>query len=397
MWAYSAVAFVLAMCGGAGTPVREECLVFDPETEDRGHVHASCIVECPNGDLRVVWYENGNPLPPPYYAENKDKSADVRIGGSRRKPGADAWEPPFVISDTFGVSDNNPCMVVDSRERLWLFHATLIGVPDWTWGSCLVRFMTATRYDHPGRPLWDTSNVLVPQVTGIEETIEAALVQRKTEENWTEDRLNAARDLVKRAIERPLASRLGWMPRAHPLVRNDGAVLVPLANENFGAACMAITEDAGQTWAFSKLVPDLGLEQPTVVQYEDGAMTAFFRNESNRVKRSDSADGGRTWGPVMKTELPHPGSGLDALVLRSGNLILVYNDSEKERDRLAVSLSEDRGATWRWTRHIENKPGERFDYPSVIQAKDGALHVTFSYNTKAIKHVRFTEDWIKSE
>ena len=41
----------------------------------------------------------------------------------------------------------------------------------------------------------------------------------------------------------------------------------------------------------------------------------------------------------------------------------------------------------------------QYHYPSVIQARDGAIHVTYSYFTpqgKAIKHVRFEEAWVKA-
>jgi hypothetical protein len=98
----------------------EEEFIFDPHTESHGHVHASCIVECPNGDLRAVWYENGEKLSSPYYSGNRDKSDDVRIGGARKPRGACAWEKPFVMSDTFGLFSNNPCMTIDAQERLWL-------------------------------------------------------------------------------------------------------------------------------------------------------------------------------------------------------------------------------------------------------------------------------------
>ena len=40
----------------------------------------------------------------------------------------------------------------------------------------------------------------------------------------------------------------------------------------------------------------------------------------------------------------------------------------------------------------------QYHYPSVIQARDGAIHVTYSYFTpegKSIKHVRINEDWVK--
>ena len=62
----------------------EAGFIFDPAVESHGHVHASCIIEAPNGDLRAVWYENGTPLPPPYFSKQRDKSDDVRIGGARK-------------------------------------------------------------------------------------------------------------------------------------------------------------------------------------------------------------------------------------------------------------------------------------------------------------------------
>ena len=101
-------------------------------------------------------------------------------------------------------------------------------------------------------------------------------------------------------------------------------------------------------------------------------------------------------GDVKLTDLPHPGAGIEALRLQSGHLAMVYNDKEQgARDRLAVSISTDGGETWALTRHLENVPEARFDYPSIIQSKDGSLHVTYSDNLKTIKHVRFNEEWVR--
>jgi len=58
-------------------------------------------------------------------------------------------------------------------------------------------------------------------------------------------------------------------------------------------------------------------------------------------------------------------------MLRDGHLVMTYIDRENSRDRLAVSISTDEGETWKWTRHLEDQPGGRFDYPSLLQAKDG--------------------------
>jgi predicted neuraminidase len=376
-------------------PLHQERFIF---TGDRGHVHASSIVETPAGSLLAVWYENGPANPAYYFAGgDEDKSDDVRIAGARLRPGGSAWEPPFVMSDTFGVSDNNPALGIDAQKRLWLVHATLLAVPSRTWGSALLQYKTASDYEGAGAPRWDRERILVPKPDGLDEVIAGGAddVRRRAGRQSPEG-VQRARSLLER-LDDPFARRLGWMPRVHPLPLKDGALLVPLANENFNVAAMAITRDGGDTWTFSRPVPGLGVTQPSVVQLGDGRLIAFFRDatSAHRIQRSDSADG-ITWSPVAPTSLPNPGGGLEAIALASGALAIIYNDKESSpRDRLAVSISADQGQTWQWTRHLENAPGQRFDYPSLVQGRDGSLHATYSYNLKTIKHVTFDESWIK--
>lgn len=372
--------------------------VFDPASGEHGHVHASCIVECPNGDLRVIWYENGTPLPDPYFSKQRDKSDDVRIGGSRRPHGATAWETPFVMADSFGVSDNNPCMVIDKSGRLWLIRATLLAVPQSAWGSALLRYSISSDYDKPGRPVWQKEDVLIPHPEGIEAIVNQSLAKMEEDGRRSPERLEAYRKRIAEMLKNPIYQRLGWMPRAHPFIRSDGTVMIPLSNENFNIAAMAMTNDGGETWKLSKMVPEGGLTQPTLVEFPDGRMSAFFRNSDRRrrIKRSDSNDGGMTWSEVRVTTLSHPGAGIEAVRLQNGHLAMVYNDKEENpRDRMAVSISTDDGATWKWTRHLDDVPGSRFDYPSMIQSQDGSLHVTYSDNLKTVKHVHFNEAWVQ--
>ncbi len=376
----------------------EAGFIFDPAVESHGHVHASCIIETPHGDLRAVWYENGVTLPAPYFSEQRDKSDDVRIGGARKPRHASQWEKPFVMADTFGLSDNNPCLAVDRQNRFWLIYPTLLGVPEWSWASGLVRYKISSNFEGPGVPVWDKQEILVPHVFGLTKVLTEIVDQAVANGQITADQGAARKSRFEgRRKSNPLIERLGWMPRAHPLVRSDGALVLPLSNENFNLPCMAITKDGGETWAFSNPVPETGLTQPTLAELADGTILAFFRNEGRppRIKRSESRDGGMTWGPVTLTDRPHPGAGIEIILLRSGNLALIYNDTEKDRDKLAVSLSKDNGKTWTWTRHIEDTPKQRFDYPSIIQSRDGSIHVTYSYNTKTIKYAHFDEAWIQ--
>jgi hypothetical protein len=121
-----------------------------------------------------------------------------------------------------------------------------------------------------------------------------------------------------------------------------------------------------------------------------------------------------TWSEVTDSEVANPGSGAEIIALRNGNWLLIGNDTERGRHRLAVMLSDDEGRSWKWKRYLErDEPGEEageYHYPSVIQAADGTLHATYSHHLnrgdvpldedgrpmrKSIKYVHFNEAWVK--
>jgi predicted neuraminidase len=116
---------------------------------------------------------------------------------------------------------------------------------------------------------------------------------------------------------------------------------------------------------------------------------------------------------VTDSDLPNPGSGAEVIGLRDGRWALIYNDAEQSRHSLAVAISDDEGRTWKWKRHLELDPagrdGGRFHYPSILQARDGSLHASYSYHlnegtvpkdadgkpqAKSIKHAHFNVEWV---
>ncbi len=199
-------------------------------------------------------------------------------------------------------------------------------------------------------------------------------------------------------------SRMGWFTRTHPLQLPSGRILAPMYSDGFSFGIMAISDDGGYTWNASEPIVGHGCIQPSVVRKNDGTLVAYLRDNGPPPKRamiSYSKDNGMTWTPAQDTDIPNPGSSLEAIRLRNGHWIMVFNDLESGRHSLVAAISDDEGATWKSRRHLDGSPSQpgkvQYHYPSVMQAKDGAIHVTYSYfvpEGKSIKHVRFTEDWI---
>jgi hypothetical protein len=78
---------------------------------------------------------------------------------------------------------------------------------------------------------------------------------------------------------------------------------------------------------------------------------------------------------------------------------MIFNDTEDGRNSLALALSDDEGQTWKWKRHLEQAPAGTggFAYPSLIQARDGLLHTTYTFDNgqgKSIKHSALQPEWI---
>jgi predicted neuraminidase len=164
---------------------------------------------------------------------------------------------------------------------------------------------------------------------------------------------------------------------------------------------MALSDDAGQTWFASRVLAGFGNIQPAVLQRQDGSLVAYMRENGplDRIRVAESRDDGMTWGPVGTMDLPNPGAGLDAVRLANGHWLLIYNDTVTGRHQLAVSLSDDEGRTWQWTRHLEKQPSGSFHYPAIIQGRDGTLHAVYSYfvaGGKSMKHAAFNEAWVKA-
>jgi len=416
--------------------------IFPPVGE---HVHGSTIVELPNRDLLAAWFQGSG----------ERWADDVRIMGSRLKAGTTGWSEPFLLADTPAFPDINPILFMDAKSRLWLMWYTVIanqwetsllkyrisedcaggnGPPRWTWQDVLHvkpgdpaergiqpndRFVKSIE-----RQIKEYESYLQNEVYASQPTQATAAVGMWTA--WGVQLLAKARgeDMLRKGTLRnatgetfdknlgyPYFQRMGWQTKNKAILLDGGRLIVPLYSDGFSFSLMAITDDGGMTWRFSEPLVAAGNIQPSIACRADGTLVAYMRDNGpppQRLHVGTSSDKGMTWSPVRDSQLPNPGSGADIVTLRNGHWVLAYNDTERDRHSLAVSLSTDEGKTWSHTRHLERGAGGEGSpsaaYPSIIQGADGSLHVVYSYHRseggqarKTIKHAYFPESWIKGE
>lgn len=385
-------------------------LIFPSE---HWHNHGSCIVETPRGDLLVCWF----------HGSGERKADDVRIEGARLRRGSRTWSDRFTLADTPGYPDTNCAFFQDPDGKLWLVWPTILAN---LWESSLLKFRQSSDFDRPGPPRWQQDGVIhVTPGPEFDQTIQPWLADAQQRLAAT-DLPAEAREEVERyfAVMRDKAGdklyqRLGWMTRAHPYVFDNKRIILPLYHDGFSFSLMAVSDDGGATWKTSTPLLGGGNIQPVLARRRDGTLVAHMRDNGPapaRVHQSESSDGGLTWSPVHDSDIPNPGSGTDLTVLQDGRWLFIGNDTEDGRHRLVVLLSDDEGRTWPHRRYLENDtPGRlagRFHYPSIIQARDGTLHATYSHHLSterplpkdpdgkpahsSIKHAHFNVSWILS-
>jgi hypothetical protein len=184
-----------------------------------------------------------------------------------------------------------------------------------------------------------------------------------------------------------------------PLVMPDGAIVSGVSVESYlsWACWVERSTDHGRTW--TRIGPitasagepaghtkaTSGIIQPAIVRLPNGRLRMFTRATPDiaRICYADSGDGGRTWSAARPTSLPNPNSGIDAVTLRDGRIVLVYNHTTRGRTPLNAAVSRD-GERWTMFATLESEPGE-FSYPAVIQAASGDVNISYTWKRRKIR------------
>lgn len=182
-----------------------------------------------------------------------------------------------------------------------------------------------------------------------------------------------------------------------PVQLADGTILSPSSvevTENRWTAHIEKSGDEGKTWEIIPVDPTSKFDviQPSILFYGKNKLQILCRSKQGSVMQSWSSNGGNTWGKLSKTSLLNPNSGTDAVTLKDGTQLIVYNPDVpgKEwfngRSKLRVASSKD-GKTWEDVVVLENGTKEEYSYPAIIQTSDGLVHITYTYDRKNVKHI----------
>jgi predicted neuraminidase len=319
--------------------------LFGPEVQTGRYKHPASIERFDNGDLYVV-----------YYTGEGEYANATSLYASRRKAGGAAWSAPKLVARDPFRSVGNGAAWQAPDGRVWLFYVIRFGAD------------------------WPTSR-------------SAAKVSDDRGETWSDSSL--------------ITLEQGMMVRGRPIALSDGRYLLPAYFEKgereFTTAetRSVFFEWAPQTkeWRLSGEIRSAkGNLQPAIAETAPGRLVAFCRRAGGYGPVSDgyliyseSRDNGRTWSPGVNSELKNPNSAVDLLKLRSGNLLLVFNDSMSDRTPLVAALSSDGGRTWPHRLTVAGGRGS-FAYPSAVEAPGGVIHLVFTSDERTVvRYATFTE------
>lgn len=180
----------------------------------------------------------------------------------------------------------------------------------------------------------------------------------------------------------------------------DGKLVCPSSTERNGwKVHFEITPDLGKTWFKTDSINDgkvVSAIQPSILVYADGSLQVLCRSKNRTINESWSYDRGKTWSPMTASALPNNNSGTDAVTLKDGRQLLVYNhvkpapelpNGKGARTPLNVAVSKD-GKNWEAALVLEDSPISQYSYPSVIQTDDGMVHIVYTWRRERIKYVK---------
>ena len=311
--------------------------------------HSVTIVEATNGDLVSAWFGGSH-----------ERHPDVCIYSAIKPKGSDKWGEPIKVAD--GVMKDgtrfptwNPVLYQIPGGDLMLFYKIGPKPSEW-WG--------VYRTSSDGGKTWSDK------------------------------------------IDMPSKDFLGPI-KNKPVLLSNGTLLLPSSTEGNGWHLrMESTPDFGKTWVLGDTISrgkqKINAIQPSILFHKDGSIQAIGRTKNRAIFSTFSKDNGKTWSDLELIGLPNNNSGTDAVTLKNGKHLLVYNhvlppgkEAKGPRTPLNLSISDD-GINWKATLVLEDSKISQYSYPSIIQSSDGMVHIVYTWRREKLKYVKIDPSKLKA-
>ena len=163
------------------------------------------------------------------------------------------------------------------------------------------------------------------------------------------------------------------------------------------------SKDQGKTWercdAGKRATPlkkaEMQFDETVILERQDHSLLMFARDLSGFIAQCTCKDLiGTDWTPGKITDLLGANSRFFLKRLNSGRILLIHNNSSTARTDLCARLSEDDGATWKYSLHLDSAispDAGTISYPDVAQADDGRLFVIYDCGRTSFKEIRMAQ------
>ena len=317
--------------------------------------HVASVCEASDGRLCVAWYGGSH-----------EGARDVNIFWSTRAPAGDsAWSKPEVLVSAASAAQElrrpikkvgNAVLFAGSAGQLRLIYVT-VSVGGWSTSSLNVK------------------------------------TSRDGGHSW----------LPSQRLTLSPFFNLSELVKNQPSLLSDGSWVLPIYHE-----CLAKfpeilwlneTSTESLSWRKTRVFGGRSALQPALVPLDAESAIALCRDCSSerKIHLTRSTDAGKNWSTPEPLLLPNSDSGLDAVRLSDGRILLAFNDSTTGRDNLRLAFSSDEGRSWLRSATLEAEPGEEFSYPFLIQTRDSQIHLVYTWKRKAIKHAAFNLAWLDAQ
>jgi predicted neuraminidase len=323
----------LALAAGATAGLVRSEFIF--ERASFPSCHASTIVETKEG-LLAAWFGG-----------TAEQNPDVCIYAARNENGS--WTAPVEVANGAGFAAKsfptwNPVLFQPTNGPLLLFYKVGPSPSQW-WGMLMVSTDDGKTWSKPSR--------------------------------------------LPEGIVGPVKNK--------PVQLASGEILCASSTEDKDRWSVHFerTSDFGKSWTRTPPVNDgmaIQAIQPSILFLGGDKLLAVGRSRQDHLFQIASDDDGKTWGTMSLATLPNPNSGTDAVTLKDGRHLVIYNHAagirgqwRGSRTPLNAAISRD-GISWMAALLLESGPGE-YSYPAVIQTSDGLVHITYTWNRQRIRHI----------